>query len=165
MSTLSTLESKLGHDMAMRCFLGTLNRNEMEHLSGEIFAKFYWNKRNPHWYSDDSKRLFALLRRAERIIKKRLKTGRVKPELTEHGSIIERSNFPNGDTLSFWERCLNGFWRVAYQDSSYSAFWYNELELKLCTYCEGDVVFMTAPDVETFRKDYERLNSWYAENM
>ncbi|EGR2699460.1 MULTISPECIES: hypothetical protein [Vibrio] len=165
MTTLASLESTLNHDMAMRRFLDTLNRNEMERLSGEIDAKFYWNKRNPQWYSSDNARLFALLNRAKRIIKKRLKTGRVKPEQTEHGSIIERSHFPLGDTLTFWNCYLNDSWRIAHQDSSYSAFWYNERELKLCTYCEGDVVFMTAPNEEIYRKDYESLDAWYTDNL
>ncbi|MFL0919295.1 hypothetical protein ACJO10_21265 [Vibrio parahaemolyticus] len=115
--------------------------------------------------NDEEHKEFALLNRAKRIIKKRLKTGRVKPEQTEHGSIIERSHFPLGDTLTFWNCYLNDSWRIAHQDSSYSAFWYNERELKLCTYCEGDVVFMTAPNEEIYRKDYESLDAWYTDNL
>ncbi|RYA90701.1 hypothetical protein DD602_27450, partial [Enterobacter cloacae complex sp. 743-2DZ2F-22B] len=99
------------------------------------------------------------------IIKKRLKTGKVKPELTENGSVMERFNFPYGDTLDFFHRYLrHPKWEVVYQESGCSAFWKNEATLELCTYCEGDVVMMKAPDEATFFRDCNRLSWWYADN-
>ncbi|MDF7712079.1 hypothetical protein PUR37_24915, partial [Klebsiella pneumoniae] len=106
MKNLSALEAVLDYDKPSRRFLDELNENQMKDLSGEIFAKLYWSKRNPQWYEKDTNRLFARLRWVQRIIKKRLKTGKVKPELTENGSVMERFNFPYGDTLDFFHRYL-----------------------------------------------------------
>ncbi|MEQ1965910.1 hypothetical protein ABLA30_02365 [Xenorhabdus nematophila] len=165
MKKLSALESVLNHDKPSRRFLDGLNENQMKDLSGEIFAKLYWSKRNPQWYEKDTKRLFARLRWIQRIIKKRLKTGKVKPELTENGSVMERFSFPYGDTLDFFHRYLrHPKWEVMYQDSGCSAFWKNEATLELCTYCEGDVVMMKAPDKVAFFRDCNRLSWWYADN-
>ncbi|NMS52502.1 hypothetical protein, partial [Vibrio parahaemolyticus] len=82
MKNLSALEAVLDYDKPSRRFLDELNENQMKDLSGEIFAKLYWSQRNPQWYEKDTNRLFARLRWVQRIIKKRLKTGKVKPELT-----------------------------------------------------------------------------------
>lgn len=165
MSTLANLESVLFQNKALSQYLGSLNRNQMQHLDGEIFAKLYWRKRNPDWYKDDNNKLFARLRWVKRLIKKRLKTGNVKPELTVHGSEIERFNFLFGDSLDFSCRFFrHPGWEVVFQESGYNAFWVNEDELKLCTYCEGYVVMMEAPDETAFIRDRNRLALWYAEN-
>jgi hypothetical protein len=165
MHLLSTLESSLSDDKAVRNLIASINQNEATQLSNEIYAKFYWNKRNPQWYESESRQSMARLRKAHRILKKRLKTGRVKPELTESGCTVERFNYPIGDTLDFWATFLrDSGWRVVYQESGCSAFWVNEKELRLCTYCEGDAVMMKAPDLSAWRLEYVRFASWYASN-
>lgn len=62
MKNLSALEAVLDYDKPSRRFLDELNENQMKDLSGEIFAKLYWSKRNPQWYEKDTNRLFARLR-------------------------------------------------------------------------------------------------------
>ena len=74
MNTLANLESVMFQSKALSRYLGSLNRNQMQHLDGEIFAKLYWRKRNPDCYKDESNKLFARLRWTKRLIKKRLKT-------------------------------------------------------------------------------------------
>lgn len=165
MNNLAALETVLLQGKSTSDLLDSLNRNEMEQLDAELDAKFYWNKRNPDWFKDESNKMFAKLRKVKRVVKKRLKTGKVKPELTENGSEIDRFNFPFGDTLDFSNRFLNQpGWEVEFQDSVYNAFWANKTELKLCTYCEGDVVMMKAPDETAFNRDRTRLAWWYADN-
>ena len=165
MNTLANLESVMFQPKALSRYLGSLNRNQMQHLDGEIFAKLYWRKRNPDWYKDESNKLFARLRWTKRLIKQRLKTGNVKPELTENGSVMERFNFPFGDSLDFSCRFLrHSGWEVIFQESGCNVFWANEDELKLCTYCEGDVVMMRAPDKTAFKRDRNSIASWYADN-
>ncbi|MFC6674309.1 hypothetical protein [Marinobacterium aestuariivivens] len=120
MNNLSALESVLFDDRSVRQLLGSFNQNEMQQLSGEIYAKLYWRKRKPDWYKDDSNRLFARLRQVQRIVKKRLKTGNVKPELTENGCVMERFNFPLGDSLDFCQRFLrHPGWQVVLLGSSH----------------------------------------------
>ena len=50
MNNLSTLETMITRDSAARRFVEQLDKNELSSLSGEIFAKFYWYKRNPQWF-------------------------------------------------------------------------------------------------------------------
>ncbi|HGW8721498.1 TPA: hypothetical protein ACSPOE_004011 [Klebsiella pneumoniae] len=54
MKNLSALEAVLDYDKPSRRFLDELNENQMKDLSGEIFAKLYWSKRNPQWYEKDT---------------------------------------------------------------------------------------------------------------
>lgn len=164
MNNLSTLEAIITRDSAARRFVEQLDKNELKSLAGEIFAKVYWFKRNPQWFEKDTKRQFARLRWIQRIIKKRLISGRAKHELTEHGSQIERFSYLGGDAWEFFQRHLKTGWEIAYAPSPYSGFWVNVLELKLCTYCEGDVVMMKAPNEGVFNREYGRLCQWYENN-
>ena len=167
MSNLTALEAVLCHEGSSRSFLDTLDENKMRDLSGEILAKFYWRRRNPHWYLKDTNQLFAKLRWIHRLIKKRLNTGRVQPELSENGSVMERFNFPVGDVLEFsihYLRRQSG-WEVVYQDDGYNALFVNRETLELCTYCEGDVVMMKAPNRAAFESDRNRLSWWYVDNV
>ena len=50
MNNLSTLETMITRDSAALRFVEQLDKNELSSLSGEIFAKFYWYKRNPQWF-------------------------------------------------------------------------------------------------------------------
>ncbi|ABO92442.1 hypothetical protein KAM338_40120 [Aeromonas caviae] len=164
MNNLSTLETMITRDSAARRFVEQLDKNELSSLSGEIFAKFYWYKRNPQWFKKDTNRQFARLRWIWRIIKKRLSTGRAKPELTVHGSEIERFKHFGGDAWVFFQHQLRAGWEIAFSPSPYSGFWVNALELKLCTYCEGDVVMIKAPNEDVFDRDYGHLCRWYENN-
>ncbi|MND15820.1 hypothetical protein D3C80_60540 [compost metagenome] len=164
MNNLSTLETMITRDSAALRFVEQLDKNELSSLSGEIFAKFYWYKRNPQWFKKNTNRQFARLRWIWRIIKKRLKSGRAKPELTVHGSEMERFKHFGGDAWTFFSQHLRGGWEIVAVPSPYSGFWINEPELKLCTYCEGDAVMMTAPNVMAFDRDCIRLCQWYENN-
>lgn len=166
MDNLQSLEAVLHHDAAIRHFIGTLNRNEMEDLSGEVFAHFYWLKRNPGWFKRETRKKHASLRKAQRIIKKRLATDNVSPEWSEGGSVVERIYFPMGDTLDFAAQHLkHPGWNVVFQDCGFSGYWENDELLRLCTYCEGDVQILHAPNQDVYTCDRRRLDSWYTENV
>lgn len=161
---LSDLESVLSHDRAVRQHLDQLNRNQMVNLEGEIFAKLYWQKRNPEWFRDDNKRVFARLRWVQRLIKKRLAANRVKPELSEFGLEVTRYHAP-GNIYSFENRHLRvDGWELKYQEEDYHGFWANRQTLQLCTYCEGDVVMKQANDKASFMREFIDTQEWYAEH-
>ena len=81
-----------------------------------------------------------------------------------HGSEIERFKHFGGDAWVFFQHQLRAGWEIAFSPSPYSGFWVNVLELKLCTYCEGDVVMMKAPNEGVFNRDYGHLCRWYENN-
>ena len=48
--------------------------------------------------------------------------------------------------------------------SSYSYYGYNDDELMLYTWCEGDAALTLFPDLESYRKEKRETIKWYAEN-
>lgn len=161
---LSNVKAVLGHDASVRQYLNQLDRNQMVHLDGEIYGELYWLKRNPQWFKDQKKQVFARLRWVQRLVKKRLATNRVKPELTANGLEVSRSHHL-GNIYCFERYRLRAEgWELQYQEADYSAFWANKQTLQLCTYCEGDVVMKSAADMASFMSEYIETQAWYSEH-
>ena len=141
MNNLSTLETMITRDSAARRFVEQLDKNELSSHPGRFLPSSTGTNVIPSG-SKDTNRQFARLRWVWRIIKKRLSTGRAKPELTVHGSEIERFKHFGGDAWCFSTSAQSWIGRSFFA-IPYSGFWVNVLELKaLATYREGDVVMM-----------------------
>ena len=87
-------------DSAALRFVEQLDKNELSSLSGRFSRSSTGTNVTPV-VQKDTNRQFARLRWIWRIIKKRLKSGRAKPELTVHGSEMERFKHLGGDAWMF----------------------------------------------------------------
>lgn len=150
MSIINKLKGNLHN---MRAFIGMLNKNEMEILSGELHSEFYWYKKYPEWYSED-KYFMSKLKQAKRLVKKRLKTGRVRPELSDLGAVIDRFYLPFGGTPLLVTVYLSSSWEMVSD-----TVWCNPEEHKLCTYCNGDVALYSCKEEELYNKELLRLKN------
>lgn len=158
------LDALLHCESEAKHFIVGLNANELTHLNGEIFARLFWRNSLKH-SARLSNAYFAKLIKINRYIKKRLSTGKAAPETTRFGSIIERSSYPFGDTLSFYCRMLNASWEILFQESGYYAIWSNKEKQALCVFCEGDVTFIRSPDAATFQSEYIDHCEWHGANI
>ena len=80
----------------------------------------------------------------------------------------ERGFLPNGERYDFdFGTCsvANGFAQVdTSQDAPYYGIWTNPTELKIVTYCEGDVTTETAETVEEYVNAIRSLKKWHDEH-
>lgn len=73
-------------------------------------------------------------------------------EKTQFGSVIQRdlTHF----SIAGFESQLNSEWSyLASANRSHHSVHINRSKLQLISYCEGDVVLKTAPDMQTFIKE------------
>jgi hypothetical protein len=157
------LASTIHPERPLRSALAGLNKNQALSLQGEIYAELYWAKRNPEWFKDESRKYFASIRRVYRWVANRLKKGAFLPERNQNGLIVERSHWI-GTIEQFEARlCRTNKW-VNYHSRDYSSFWGCVSELKLISYIEGDVVTLTATNIEQWDDELADQRSWYADN-
>lgn len=162
---LESLKKVVLNDKKAVEFIKSLDANKLLELSHEFEARNFWLGKCPHWYENESEQITESLVRMEAIVTERLTLNLAPKELTELGCEVERSSYPYGDTLDFsLQQLTEAGWRVSHQDSSYAATWENENEMKICTYCEGDVTVMKAPNKEVFFKELQAINDWNAVN-
>lgn len=70
-------------------------------------------------------------------------------ETTQYGSTIQRESTPF--SISGFEAQLGSEWSyLTSVDPSHHSVHINRRSLQLITFCEGDVVIKTAPDIDTF---------------
>lgn len=158
---LNGLNARLHCESDAKHFIVGLNANDLTHLNGEIFARLFWRNSLKHSVRL-SNAYFAKLIKINRYIKKRLSTSKAVPEKTRFGSIIYRSSYPFGDTLSFYCRVLNPSWEFVLQESSFYAIWSNKEKQALCVFCEGDVKFIRSPDAESFHSEFIDHCDWHS---
>lgn len=73
-------------------------------------------------------------------------------ETTQFGSTIQRDSTPF--SVSGFEAQLGSDWSfLTSVDRSHHCVHINRSQLQLVTYCEGDVVIKTAPDIDAFVKE------------
>lgn len=159
MNILKGITPNLTNPTLVRHQLAELNSNEIAHLSGEIYAHLYWKKRNPHWFRD-SRKAVAGMHQLERTVIKRLKTGRLCPELSRFGSVLERQHFIMGDSYDFQQTMIRGNQWIVMVQNSYSAVWADHTNLRLCSFTEGDVVYTNSPNETVYRSELNHLYAW-----
>lgn len=161
MNGIIALEQRAFETAATNEFLDSLDRDRMQKLFYEIDAEFYWQRRNPSWKTSTSNKLTAWYKKIQRNVKKRLKTGRVKPCLTLHGSTKEHVSLGLLDGPYDYEtRCLsNPNWQCLWMDA-YCAGWINEELLQIHTYTEGDVTRIYSPNREILLNELEDYAHW-----
>ena len=143
-------------------FLRTLDANEAHDLYGQIEAQWYWQKRNPYWFTD-SRKSRALVKFCHRLVKKRLRTGNVSPELSVNGSILQRSTV-SLEPDSYFKTFLGGGWYYLDGNDGYNLYWANDEKRLLCNYCEGSVTRYKCPNQTVFDKEVNDVHQWLAEN-
>ena len=133
----------------------SFHANKMEDLIGEIWGHFFWAKKVPlHFKKGKTNRSIAFLKKIERKLKKRLKSGNVQPELTLLGSIIERNHHIDGDDRAFHLLYLRGDGWTSLFCQEYCHFGYkNETQQKIVTYCEGDVKTIKSSSEDIFEQE------------
>ena len=50
------------------------------------------------------------------------------------------------------------------QDAWYFGTWINPFEMKIVSYCEGDITIQTAENLDEFLKEVQTIKSWNEEN-
>lgn len=138
--SLKTIEENLENNRQITLLLHFMNQNEMNTLVDQIYAHFYWFKRNPQWFSNYNNKMHAKMKKVWVKAKKRLKQNRVIDELTHYGSIVKRSKFDCDYWTPFQNIYLRGEgWECYMQNASYHFLYVNEQTLELVYYVEGDV--------------------------
>lgn len=133
----------------------SFHANKMDTLIGEIWGHFFWAKKAPFRFKKGkTNRSVAFLKKLERKLKKRFKSGNVKPELTLLGSTITRNHHIDGDNRAFHLLYLKGEGWKTFFYQEYCHFGYeNEAQQKIVTYCEGDVKTIKSSNEDIFEQE------------
>lgn len=143
-----------------------LDKNQLDKLLGEIDADSYWRRRNPEWFKIGernhlSKKQKSLLAKMTRYAKKRQNTGKANDEITDFGSILSRSNGCFCSDAFQYKNLFEPKAELLCVEAEYHAVFVNRAERKLITYCEGDVVTITAPDDATLDQEIQDCVTYF----
>ena len=143
-------------------FLISLNKNESQDFVFEVEAKVYWFQSKPDCYPGFTGRAARRLLRLAKVIQRRIDAGLTQPETNDRGSILIREKCFSIDL--FFKMYIQGKRdaEIIHQDG-YSAAIAVESELKLYSYCEGDVVVKTCPSIDVFNAERISSCAFYAE--
>lgn len=143
-------------------FLTSLTQNSLQDFVFEIEAKNFWFQSKPDWYPGFTAHAARRLSRLAKVIQCRIDAGLAKPETNQLGSIIKREKCISTDL--FFKVYLSGKTdlEMIYQDG-YSVAAAVKSELKLYSYCEGDVVVKTCPSEAIFKSELISAFAFYAE--
>ncbi|MEZ8028514.1 hypothetical protein [Enterovibrio norvegicus] len=133
-----------------------LNVNETQQHIHKIDAHIYWCSRG---LNSTSNRMKASFLRQKKTLNKRLKSGRVVPELSECGNVIVRSSFPHSHLFENYYHKL-GYTRMTGGDG-YAFSMVNKKKLIIVSYCEGDVTEVTSSDEASFVDELEFTELFY----
>lgn len=82
-------------------------------------------------------------------------------EISVLGAIIKRSQFCNGFD-EFYRLYLSADqWSHCASECSFNQTWANQVERKLITYCEGDIVTLECDTDELFQLECQRSIDFY----
>lgn len=155
MPELCKLKMHLGSRRAVSLYLATLDANTMESLLLQLEAEFFWRKRSRS-ASGYSRKVEAQLSRIYRNVKKRIANGRVPPERTSSGAVIERRFSPIDGPLRYENIMLDEDF-YCWQMDNYSANWSNAKSLTLVSYTEGDICQIQCENDDQYRAEVSRL--------
>lgn len=159
---MKAIEGDNSRAVVARRYVRSLNKNELSEFCGEILAKMYWKARNATFIKASQKQM-TFFRWVLRLARKRLKSGNAPEELTKHGSVIKRRFF-QGNPMEFERKYLDDSWTPFMRYSAYDACWVNYEKLKICTFCEGDVVYITCPSERVYGAETKEYREFYEEN-
>ena len=143
-------------------YISDLNVNQLESLATELSAYFTMLKVKSPIRDNDTRLTLSKFIKSARIIKKRLKTGRARLELTSSGSSIKREQFSVCSYRHFEKLYLGNDWSFLAGDDHLHCAFVNAKKLQFIEYVEGDVIIFTSPTLSIFEKEQadliEKLN-------
>ena len=143
--------------------LASLNLNQLEHLDGEIFAQGFWFNKKANFITTTADEM-SFLNSVSKEIQGRIKDGNFKHEINEYGLIVKRSTCI-GELSDFERAYLKAPEWTSLLDLDFChAYWVNRKTLTIASYCEHDIVFQEAADLEQLERAITGIKLWFKEN-
>jgi hypothetical protein len=142
-------------------FLSTLNENQLNQLDGEIYGHKYWFNKGASFITT-TEEVIEVLDGVSVEIKSIIGSGNYIREKNENGLILERSH-SSLDCHQFVSVYLKGYDSLLCVDFCFEYF-INRKTRQITSYCEGDVVTLTANSDEQLDLEVESIQKWYRDN-
>jgi hypothetical protein len=141
--------------------ISNLNINQLEHLDGEIFGHDYWFNRGAS-FIDSTMEQVKFFKEVSSKIKSLISSNNVRHEYNDNGLIVRRSSCIG--TMSDFMRTLGADFETFLDIDFCHAYWINHSTLQMISYCEADVVLLTASDANQLKLEMDTVKAWYKEN-
>jgi hypothetical protein len=148
---------------SQKSFLVSLTQNQSQDFVYEVDAKLFFFQSKPDWYPGFTARAARRLKRLAVIIQHRIDAGLTPAEKNANGSTLTRETCLSIDL--FFRVYLQGKSKIEmiYQDG-FSVAAAVESELKIYTYCEGDVIITNCPSRQVFLSEKIQSYAFYQDN-
>lgn len=135
-----------------------MNKTDAERRAGELYGILYWHDRGnfPVDNAEELRKEFIQLTES-------IANDEFPLEVNSRGNTVERS-FKSDDMCgAMTENEINEDWERFYtsQDAHYFCFYISRESMKTFCYCEGDIILVTCPAVESYNAEIDDVIKFY----